>query len=109
MAQRQIGARDSSVLVGARSSFRSHQFISSVLEYIYVDGISAYKWFLSLKTGIETNKILCIDKWRPPKITESCQEAWAVALKCEMKHENKHGNIPSHPMPHPPKPSRRRY
>jgi len=66
MAQRQIGARDSSVLIGARSSFRSHQFISSVLEYIYVDGISAYKWFLSLKTGIETNKILCIDKWRPP-------------------------------------------
>ena len=48
--------------------------------------------------------------WKPIKysvlingdlqITESCQEAWAVALKYEMKHENKHGNIPSHPMPH---------
>src|SRR5882762_3038967 len=55
--------------------------------------------FYHCKTGIETNKILCIDKWRP-QITESCQEAWAVALKYEMKHENKHGNIPSHPMPH---------
>jgi hypothetical protein len=33
------------VLVGARSSFWSHQFISNVLEYIHVDGvddISAY-------------------------------------------------------------------
>ena len=37
--------------------------------------------------------------WKPVKyyvliygdlqITEFCQEAWAVALKCEMKHQNK--------------------
>jgi hypothetical protein len=39
--QRQIGAK---VLVGACSSFWSHQFISNVLEYIHVaiDGLSAY-------------------------------------------------------------------
>jgi hypothetical protein len=30
------------------------------------------------------------------QITKSCQETWAVALKYEMKHENKpYGNIPS--------------
>jgi hypothetical protein len=49
--------------------------------------------------------------WKPIKyyvlingdlqITESCQEAWAVALKYEMNHEKKkNDNISSHPMPH---------
>ena len=42
MAQRQIGQNSTKVLVGARSSFRSHQFISNDLEYIHVDGLSAY-------------------------------------------------------------------
>ena len=53
-----IGAQ---VLVGAHLSFQSHQFIYNVLEYIYADGISAFWWFLSLKTGMEINKISCID------------------------------------------------
>jgi hypothetical protein len=35
----QIGAQ---VLVGAHLSFRSHQFIYNVLEYIHADGISAF-------------------------------------------------------------------
>ena len=72
--------------------------LSNVLKYIHVDCISAYKWFLSLKTGIKTNKILCIDKWRPPN-HESCQEAWTVALEYEWKQSwsMKTSNIPSHP------------
>ena len=42
---------------------------------------------------METNKILCIDL-RHLLITESCQEAWVVALK------QANDNISNHPMPH---------
>jgi len=67
MAQHQIGAK---VLVGARSSFRSHQFISDVLEYIPVMIFWLTKCFIT-QTRMETNKILCIDKWRPPDRQEA--------------------------------------
>src|SRR5882762_11629588 len=94
MAQCQIGAK---VLIGACSSLRSHQFIFNVLEYIHIDGLLAYEWFLSLKT---TNKILlCIDKWRPPNL--SFVKSLSCGIKIEIKHEKKpYDNISSHPMPH---------
>jgi hypothetical protein len=60
MAQHQIGAK---VLVGACSSFQSLQFILDVLEYIHVMIFWLTNGFIT-QTRMETNKILCIDKWR---------------------------------------------
>jgi hypothetical protein len=72
------------VLVGACSSFRSHQFIC-----LRVHSCRLYfglQMVLSLKAGIKTNKILCIDKWTPNnghlQITESYQKAWVVVILC---------------------------
>jgi hypothetical protein len=89
LAQRQINAK---VLVGARLSIWSHQFISNVFEYIHVDIFQLTNGFCHSKQAWKPINI-CIDL-RHLHITGSCQEAWAVTLK------QANDNISSHSMPH---------